>query len=411
MPEKIKINGVTTIFEKMPEMKTVSVGIWVKAGSIYEDEGINGVSHFIEHMLFKGTKNMTCRQIAEKTDDIGAEINAYTEKDCTCYYATVLDVHQLAALNILLDMLCNPLFSQEDTEKEREVIIEEILSSLDDPEDVCSQSASSIYFKETPLERQVLGTLKSVKNIDENILKNYYFKRYTAENTVIVAAGNIDEEKITALLREKLTLNGKKEEKETIVKPHGICEVRFIKRNIKQAHLCLCFPAYSLQDERKYAMAQFSNILGGNMSSRLFQKIREEEGLCYSVYSYDSLYKAAGMLSVYAAFNMKNAKKTIRLIKNEISKIRRDGVSEKELMRSAEQLKSALVLSYETPAQRMEAIGRNVILTGEIQDERKMLKAINAVSTEDVYKAAQLIDEEKLCGAVVGKNVRKNMFI
>ncbi len=393
-------NKMRLVCEYMPFSKSVSVGIWVKAGSMYENSDENGISHFIEHMLFKGTKRRTAEELAEETDFIGGQINAYTARECTVYYTRTLSKSLTTALDILSDMYYNSIFSNEDIELERNVILEEISMYEDSPEDVALDSIGELVWKGSPLGSPVAGTSKSVKKITRDMMLDYMNRRYSPENTVISIAGQFDENEIVSLCEEYFDINAKGETDGDIpvVFNSGIWRR---KKKIEQTHLSIAYPCFTLMDDRIYEVSLLNNIFGGSMSSRLFQSVREKNGLCYSVYSYSTSFPKAGMFGIYTALASQNIERVNSLINEEIERICSDLVSPRELEKARSQTLCSIIMGGESISTKMNDNGKSQLLLGLVRNEKEVTDKINAVSANSIREAAQSIFNKEKCGKFI----------
>ncbi len=398
-----RIKGIRFVADKRDDVRSVTLGVWIKAGSVFENDDNNGISHYIEHMLFKGTENRSYKQIAEDIDNIGGQINAFTSKECTCYYAKVIDEHQDIAADVIFDMVSNSTFPEEEMQKEKGVVLEEIAMSNDTPDDVSSELINSTFFKGTSLARTILGPAPSVSAITRSDIDDYMGKRYTAANIVVAASGNVDVEHISDMIEKKLNVAEDSESRgyveETISPDRFAC----VKKDIEQVHINLALPGYTYTDKRKFALSVVNNIFGGAMSSRLFQRIREELGMAYSVYSYPVAYMSGAMTGIYAATNADNALTATEEIVKEIIRLKKEGISEKELKNTKEQLRGGFILSREGNAARMNSIGKSVLLTGRIITESDILDGLASVTMDDIDRViAEVMDENKLTYTFVG---------
>lgn len=397
-------NGVRLVLETIPFVRSISCGIWVSNGSRNEDITTNGISHFIEHMLFKGTENRTARDIADEMDSIGGQINAFTSKEYTCYYTRTLENHFDIAIDILADMFFNSKFEESEIKKERGVIIEEINMYEDTPEDLVHDILQFNAFKDDSLGYPILGTQVGINTFTTKTFKNYFDANYHQDNTVIAIAGNFEAEDIVKKIESYF---GKFKRKNNYVTP--VFSTKFRKclvqkeKEIEQVHICLGLPSIKLGSEQSYELALLNTIFGGGMSSRLFQKIREENGLSYSVYSYNSSYVDTGIFSIYAALNASQTNQVISLILGEIKRMFTEKISESELSRTKEQLKSNYLLSLESSSNRMNSIGRSTVLLNRILSPDELIEKINAVTLKGFYNLAEeMFDLDKLCFSAVG---------
>lgn len=380
-------NGMTLICEKMSFVKSVSVGIWVRAGSMYETESESGISHFIEHMLFKGTSKRSAKQIAEEIDAVGGQMNAYTSRECTCFYSRTLGDSLALQLDILSDMYYNSLFSQEDIDLEKSVILEEISMYEDSPEDLVLDKLESNMWKGSPLGFNVAGTKKSVKKLDRAQMCAYYKKMYTPENTVISVAGCFEESALINLCEKYFSqeMPFSVQKCESPIFHSGSWE---LKKDIEQSHIAMGFPAYDLSSSKIYTLSLMNNILGGSMSSRLFQSIRENAGLCYSIYSYTGVFPTAGMLGIYTGLNSNSVEKALSMIEKEIHYICSDFVTDYELKKVCGQLKCSVLMSRESVSTRMSENGKSLLLLGKIRTDEEIIKIIDSVTKNDIIETA-----------------------
>jgi len=403
MTEK-KLNcGIRMAMEKIPYVQSAAVGIWVKAGSADEDDRINGISHYIEHMLFKGTDNRTAKQIAEDVDRIGGNINAFTGKEATCYYIKTLDSNLEKACDILIDMFLNSQFDETELDKERMVILEEMKMTEDTPDDLAHDLLFEQVFQGTPLERQIIGTEKSLAGITRQDIIDYIKKEYTRDNIVISLAGNFDEDYMCNYFEGRLSqLTATKPER---TKSSRIYVPKFQTRvkDVEQSHICMGVPGIQLDnDDLYYPMVLLNNIMGGSMSSRLFQNIREEKGLAYSVYSGHTSYMDAGAYFIYAGINSNKIQEAIEGIACELQLLKREGVTADELAMAKEQSKSSYIFGLENVNSRMFANGKNILLLNEVREPQRVLAEIDAVTMDDMVRVAELIcDMGQYCATLV----------
>lgn len=399
-------NGIRIVAEEIKYVNSVSLGIWVKVGSRYENVNNNGVSHFIEHMLFKGTKNRTAKEIASSIDKIGGQLNAFTAKECTCYYAKVLDTHFDIALDILTDMFFNSSFSEIEIEKEKGVVLEEIGMYEDSPEDLVHDIFTQSVWSGNPLGMPILGTEESLKSIQRNDILDYISKNYTPDNIVVSVVGNFQEKYIIEKIEKAFSdFKPDKADRKAISKPVFTAKCKHKKKDTEQAHLCLGFNGLALGDRYTYPLLVMNNIFGGAMSSRLFQKIREEKGLAYSVFSYPSSYTDCGILSIYAGMKPSQLDFVLELINEEIKRIKDNGISEEELYDSKQQIKGSYILGLESTSGRMTSIGKSELLLDKIYSPKEITELIDAVTMEDIEHIIDYIfNSEEMGAAIIGPN-------
>lgn len=400
-------NGLTIIGEEIPYLKSITLGVWVNAGSRIENEEIGGISHFIEHMLFKGTKNRTSKEIASTIDNLGGQINAFTSKECTCYYVKLLDEHIDIGIDILSDMFLNPLFDEKDIDKERQVIIEELKMYEDSPEDLVYDLLMEGIYKTDALGMNIIGTEESLYNMNRNTIKDYFNKYYVASNSVISISGNFKFEEMVKLIESKFKdlAMGNVDIKITEPEFHPC----FIARNkdTEQVNLAISLKAIPLEcREDAYALSIINNIFGGSISSRLFQNIRENKGLVYSIYSAPSLYRKSGELGIYASMSNENLKKVYNLVLEEIDNLRQNHLTDKEIKESKEQLKGSYILGLESTSSRMMSIGKAMVLTKKVKNPNYIIESINNI---DKARIDLIIDKvfnrENIGVCIVGRDV------
>lgn len=398
-----KLNcGTTVIMEKSERVQSAALGIWVRAGASDEWDEVSGVSHFIEHMMFKGTKNRTAKQIAEDVDKIGGVFNAFTGKEATCYYIKTLSSNICKGAEILLDMLTGSKFDQEEMDRERQVICEEIKMVKDTPDDDVYDTISELVAGGNPLGRSILGTPESLAGIDRSRLVDYRDQMYARDSIVVAVAGNFDEEAIEAIFEDRLTsLRDKKPKKEIQLKPYQQ-SFNVKVRDIEQTHICLATPGIALDDPRYYAFVLLNSIFGGSMSSRLFQNIREQKGLAYSVCSMNLFSSYWGFFSIYAGVSPEKAEEALDAIHCELDTLRESGVTEEELAMAKEQMKSSYIFGLESVNSRMFSIGKNKLLLDRVYAEEEVLSSFDRVTREDIREVAEMIgDYSSYCGAAV----------
>ena len=398
-----KLNcGTTVIREKSERVQSAALGIWVRAGASDEWDEVSGVSHFIEHMMFKGTKNRTAKQIAEDVDKIGGVFNAFTGKEATCYYIKTLSSNICRGAEILLDMLTGSKFDQKEMDRERQVICEEIKMVKDTPDDDVYDTISELVAGGNPLGRSILGTPESLAGIDRSRLVDYRDQMYARDSIVVAVAGNFDEEAIEAIFEDRLTsLRDKKPKKEIQLKPYQQ-SFNVKVRDIEQTHICLATPGIALDDPRYYAFVLLNSIFGGSMSSRLFQNIREQKGLAYSVCSMNLFSSYWGFFSIYAGVSPEKAEEALDAIHYELDTLRESGVTEEELAMAKEQMKSSYIFGLESVNSRMFSIGKNKLLLDRVYAEEEVLSSFDRVTREDIREVAEMIgDYSSYCGAAV----------
>lgn len=395
-------NGLRVVVEYIPTVRSVSFGIWVKTGSRNETKDNNGISHFIEHMMFKGTEKRTAKDIADLFDGIGGNVNAFTAKEYTCYFAKVLDEHLPLAVDALSDMFFNSQFDEGELAKEKNVILEEIAMYEDTPDDKVHDEASRASYGDHPLAYSILGVKERLEAMGPDTLKGYMKERYTIENTVVSVAGNVEETKLLELLEAHFGGFSNHAEPTIPESPDFQGEYIFYKKKTEQNHICMTFPGLSNKDKQLYAMILLNNALGGGMSSRLFQEIREKRGLAYSVYSYHMGYADSGLFTVYAGTAPKQTREVLDLTMEQISELSVKGLAEEELHRGKEQLKGSLILSLESTSSRMNRIGKNELMLGQHYTLDELLKRIDNVTMEDIQDVTRKMLSVPFAVAMVG---------
>ncbi len=403
-------NGLTIIGEEIPYVKSISLGVWINAGSRIEDEEISGVSHFIEHMLFKGTKNRTSKQIASEIDNLGGQINAFTSKECTCYYVKLLDSHIDIGIDILSDMILNSKFEEDDLDKERSVIIEELKMYEDSPEDVAYDLLTENIYKSDPLGMNIIGTEESLKRLNREKLLGYFNKYYVPNNSVISISGNFNFDEIINKIEEKFKAWNKRDVNIDIKKAEFKSCFLTKNKDIEQINLAMSLEAVPLEnDEEVYALAVVNTVFGGSISSRLFQKIREEKGLVYSIYSSQSLYRKCGELGIFASMSNDHLEEVYESIIEEIKIMKKYYLTDQEIKESKEQLKGSYILGLESTSSRMMSIGRSLLLNDKVESTDSILKSIDSVDRETVKGVIdKVFNLDKLGVCIVGRDVEEN---
>lgn len=396
-------NGLRIIGERMPSFRSVSVGLWVETGSQYETPSEHGVSHFIEHMLFKGTVTRTARDIAEEMDAVGGQLNAFTSKECTCFYAKVVDEHLPLAMDVIADLVRNSVLSEEDIAREKGVVIEEINMAEDTPEDLAFDLLMLAHYGDQPVSRPILGTEKSVSRLTRADITDYMRRMYRPECCVLALAGGYDWEKAVsqaeALYGDWKPTGKPRPQMETVSVAPGV--IRRVK-DIEQTHICIGFPTAGLGAPEVYPMALLNSVYGGAMSSRLFQTIREEKGMAYTVYSYPNPYTDTGVLAVYAGTSPDHADEVMRLIDAETRNLAEKGLTEKEFSQAKQQLLSGFILGQESTSSRMNAAGRRLLLMGDTQSDEDVIERIRAIGFDEVNALAYQTLTAKKSVAIVG---------
>lgn len=394
MFEKIVLsNGVRVVAERIEHVRSAALGIWVGNGSRFEPAKYNGISHFIEHMIFKGTENRTAQQIAAAMDMMGGQFNAFTTKDCTCYYMKVLDSHLRDAAELLGDMFLCSKFADEDIELERGVVLEEIDMYEDAPDDVATEKLFETCYRGTALGRPILGTQETLKTFDSAALHGYIAQNYHPEDTVIALSGHFTDADLQYICKlfEKMQGSGRNQ----IEPAHYQQGVVVRPKEIEQNHLCIGFEGIPLLDNRRYVYQLLNAILGGGMSSRLFQTVREQNGLCYSICSFPSSHVDTGMFSIYVGLSQEQEQKAAGLIRNVLHEFCENGPTEEELCRCREQMKSNMLMGLESTNARMHHLGRYELFIDRVMSPDELVAAYDAVTVEQVKTLANMIFSSK----------------
>lgn len=400
-------NGLTIIGEEIPYLKSITLGVWINAGSRIEDKKVSGVSHFIEHMMFKGTKNRTSKEIASEIDNLGGQINAFTSKECTCYYVKLLDEHIDYGIDILSDMLLNSLFDKSDIEKERLVILEELKMYEDSPEDLAYDLLIENIYENSDLGMNIIGTKESLFDINQEEMLKYFNKYYVPNNSVISIAGNFNFDEMVEKLEDKFK-DWERKDVSVEINPVDFKSC-FIAKNkdTEQVNLSICLKSIPMGNaEELYALAVINNVFGGSISSRLFQKIREEKGLVYSIFSSQSAYRECGEFSIFASMSNENLEEVYELIIEEIKTIRKNYLTEKEIKDSKEQLKGSYILGLESTSSRMMSTGKAMLLSKRVRTTDEILDCINNVDM-DIIKVVidKVFNLDNLGVCIVGRDV------
>ncbi|HVK01979.1 MAG TPA: pitrilysin family protein [Armatimonadaceae bacterium] len=399
-------NGVRVVTESIEYVQSVSLGIWVATGARYEDPAHRGISHFLEHMLFKGTERRpTAKQIADEMDAVGGYLNAVTDKEYTCYYARALSENLPLAVDILSDMYANSVFDPEETARERKVVLEEIKRRDDDPDDLVHDLFAQTLYPDHPLGLPVIGTAEVVASLEPDDLRGYMRQHYGPGGVIVSAAGNLEHERVVDLVREHLGgLEGGREPKVDVSPPFSIDTLNYA-RPTGQVNFCVGIPAYGQFDAEKYPLAILDTVLGGSMGSRLFQEIREKRGLAYSVGTYAAIHREGGYFVAYGGTSPETYEECLDLVRQEFAEVRQNGITTDEMERAKAQYRSGIVMKQESMSSRMNRMGASEVYFDRVIPLEEVLAAIDAVTDEDVHRVAQAIlpeDLSKLTIAAVG---------
>jgi predicted Zn-dependent peptidase len=396
-------NGLRIVTETIPSMRSAALGILVGAGSADEIEGEAGLTHFIEHMAFKGTPKRSAFQIAEALDEIGGRFNAYTGKEQTVYYAVVLDKYLPVAADVLSDIFLNPLLKPEDIDMEKGVILEEINMYEDTPDELIHDLFADTILHGHPLGKPTIGTKESVRSFKHDSFKRYRERLYTPDNVIVAAAGNLEHKKVIELITPFFGKHTTKRIPRSLPEPKISGEIRVKNKKTEQVHLCLGVKGLSQLDEDRYAFSLMDIILGGSMSSRLFQEVREKRGLAYAVYCTSSPFRDCGIFYVYAGTEMKNVRSVIDLILAELSKLKSDGLTQKELTRAKEHVKGTTVLGLESTVSRMSYIVKSEFYYQRTITIDEIFEKVDKVTLEDIKRLAhQYFKDEYLTLTIIG---------
>jgi predicted Zn-dependent peptidase len=385
----------------MPHLETASLGVWVNSGSRDERRDENGISHFLEHMAFKGTRRRSARQIAEEIEAVGGDLNAATSAETTAYYARVLKADVPLALDVLADILSEPAFDRDELTREQSVIVQEIGAVADTPDDLIFEHLQGIAFPDQPLGRSILGTAKTVRSFDEAKLRDYLAGHYRAPDIVVAAAGAVDHAAVVADVEKRFaSFNGPASPAPEPARFGG--GARIEKRELEQVHIALALPGVAQNDPGLYSLQMFNNVLGGGMSSRLFQEAREKRGLCYSIYSFHAPYTDVGMFGLYAGTDATDASELMRLIVDEIAKAA-DTITEAEIARAKAQMKAGLLMALESSGDRIGQLARHMLAWGRPIPLDELVAKVEAVTVESARAAGRaLIGRGKPAIAVLG---------
>ena len=396
-------NGVRIVLENIPTVRSVAIGVWIGTGSRNESKENNGISHFLEHMFFKGTKTRSAREIAEAFDSIGGQVNAFTSKEYTCYYAKVLDEHSQIALDILSDMFFHSTFDEEELKKEKNVVLEEIKMYEDTPDDIVHDLLSKASYQNHPLGYPILGTEETLNTFNGDSLRQYMNDYYTPDNVVVSVAGNIDESFINEIEKYFGSYNTDHSKREFIT-PEFHTEKISRKKETEQAHLCIGYNGLQIGDRDIYSLIVLNNILGGSMSSRLFQEVREQRGLAYSVFSYHSSFQDSGLLTIYGGTGANQLDVLFDTIKDTLATLKKEGITSKELKNSKEQMKGNLMLSLESTNSRMSRNGKNELLLKKHRSLDEIIELVNEVNESSVNELANRIFTDQYSVALISPN-------
>lgn len=398
-------NGLTVLTEKMEHLRSVAMGVWIKSGSRGEAAETNGISHFVEHMVFKGTRNRSAQLIAREMDSIGGNLDAFTGKETICFNVKSLSSHVPIAMDVLADLVLNPVFASPDIERERGVILEEIKIDEDNPDVLVHELFTQSFWKDHPLGKPILGTTATVARLDQAKLLDYHSGRFHAGNMVLSAAGNLEHDEFVAMVAEKFSNLNDGAPLTELPAPESSARILLKnKKALEQVQICMGVPSPPITDENRYATLILNTVLGGGMSSRLFQTIREERGMAYSVFSDLSPYRDTGTLCVYAGTSAGKALECIDLVLAEFKKLKQEPLGTEELTRAKDQLKGNILMGLESSNSRMANLARQEIYFGQFFSAEEIIARIDVVTPEQVQSMAQhLFDPPKIAVTLLGR--------
>ena len=411
-------SGLRIVTEEVSTSRSAAVGIWANVGSRDEGKTVAGASHFLEHLLFKGTKTRTALEISSSIEAVGGEMNAFTGQEYTCFYARVIDTDLPLAVDVVTDLITSSTFTAEDVDSERKVVLSEIAVRDDDPSDYIHELYLDTYYGDSPVGRSILGTVDSINKMPRNSIYNYYKKHYKPENLVVSVAGNIKHKKVVKMVEEALAKDGfldvpnnKHEVRAaTPIKTPGLGEVGIIDRKTEQAHILYGFPGLARSDDRRFALSVLSSAIGGGMASRLFQEIREKRGLAYTTYAYPQQFAGTGTLAFYAGCRTEKAEEVIKLMRDISESVAQHGLTDEEISRAKGAVTGGLILGQEDTGSRMSRIGKSELVYGEIMSFDDILSKVRSVTPEQVHQLARDLFSAPATLALVGPFRSKTKF-
>ncbi len=410
MPRTILPSGLRIVTEEVSTVRSATFGVWVNVGSRDETSPVAGASHFLEHLLFKGTKTRTAMEISSSIEAVGGEMNAFTGKEYTCFYARVIDVDLPLAVDVISDLITSSVVAASDVDAERNVVLEEIAMRDDDPSDLIHDLYLEAYYGDSELGRPILGTIDSIKGMSRNSVFNYYKKRYRPEDLVIAVAGNIKHKKVVRMVEEAMSKDNFLDvpsakpnlRAATHSKVPGVGKVGILDKKTEQAHLLLGGQGVERNDDRRFALSVLASALGGGMSSRLFQEVREKRGLAYSVYSYVQQFAGSGTMAFYAGCQPSKAVEVVKIIRDITMDVAEHGLTEEEITRAKGAVSGSLVLSQEDTGSQMSRIGKSELVYGEVMTFDEILSRVKSVTPADVRAIASEILPKPSTLAIVG---------
>jgi predicted Zn-dependent peptidase len=398
-------NGLIILTERMEHIRSVAMGVWIRAGSRHEMPEVNGISHFVEHMVFKGTKSRSAQKIAREVDAIGGNLDAFTGKETVCFNVKVLDEHVQTALDVLSDLVLNPTFANDDIVRERNVILEEIKMDEDNPDYLVHEIFTQNFWKDHPLGKPILGTKATVRTFEQDTLFDYYGKRFVGGNMVFSAAGNLHHDEFVQMVSDRFSVLPGGSDRESQLAPKTSARINLRnKKALEQVQLCLGVPSQPIAHERRYTTLLLNTVLGGGMSSRLFQTVREERGLAYSIFSDLNPYRDTGSLCVYAGTSSSKALDVIGLVMKEFSRLKSEALPEDELRRAKDQLKGNIILGLESSMSRMSNLARQEMYFEHFFGVDEIMQKVEDVTAPEVMEMAnELFDGEKVAVTLLGR--------
>jgi predicted Zn-dependent peptidase len=403
-------NGIRVLTERMPHVRSVAVGVWVETGSRREPDHRGGISHLIEHLVFKGTATRSAEEIARIMDSVGGQMDAFTTKEHTCFYVQVLDEHLPLAVELLTDILLHPRFDAEELEREKQVVLQEIKMVDDTPDDIIHDIFAEQIWKEHPLGRPILGTKELVTGFSRDAIADHFAEEYVPPKVIIAAAGNATHEQVVALFRAGFDGFGRQPLERPDTTPAMTPGVNIVHKQLEQVHLVMGFPGLRQSAPERYALFLLNDVIGGSMSSRLFQEVRERQGLVYAIHSGVQAFLDTGLLYLYAATDAGNFSKVLKSVLKEIRDLKKTGITAEELKRAKDHLKGSLMLSLETSSSRMNRLAKHEMHLGSFLTMDDMIGAIEGVQHEQVQVLVdELLDEERLALTTLGPLDRRSL--
>ena len=403
-------NGVRVVSESMPYLKSASLGIWVDVGSRNENVRENGISHFLEHMCFKGTKRRNAKEIAQSLEILGGTLNAFTSRENTCYYCRVIDENFDIGYDVLADLVTDSLFDPVELEREKDVICEEIKDVFDTPGELVHDYFANALWNSHPLGQTIMGEADGIRKLQRNDLIDYIERNYTADRIIVAASGAVNHDHLVELTQKKLKA-GKARTDQSITPPVYEDGKRVVhNRDLNQTHICLGFPSISFTDKNKYAMLILNTLLGSGMGSRLFQSVREERGLVYTIYSYQDFYKDTGLFGIYLGTDTAKAKEALTVILQELASVKTNSITEEEVANTKSQLKGNLLLSLEGSYNRMNRLARHELFINEFVSLEQTAAEIDAINLSQVRDMAKLVFTDRYLTMVALGSVKDTLI-